>query len=90
MNTSSARTTVPMNTPSDPTVIVNFSSLTRLANAGIEIYEWQEKLCALKIIAMSRPLTPNEEVEKEMAEDNIEVSLGFLRNNARRKVTIKH
>jgi hypothetical protein len=88
MNTSSA--VVPMNTPSDPTVIVNFSSLTRLANAGIEIYEWQEKLYALKIVAMNHPLTPNEEAEKEMAEDNIEASLGFLRNNAKRKATIKH
>ena len=65
-----------------PTVTLHVSSVQKLINAGIEVYEYQQELSALKVIAATRPLTKDEAMRMEEVEFNLENNLEVLRHNA--------
>jgi hypothetical protein len=62
----------------DPVIMVNRSSLTRLAGAGLEIHDCLRKLSLLKLAAKTRALTAPEENQMDQLGFDIGFHLNFL------------
>jgi hypothetical protein len=69
------------NSPNDPSLVIKLSALVGLSNAGVQLNEYWEQLSALRVLAVSRPLTFAEECLVDQAECNIEEFAKEVQNN---------